>query len=303
VRDVLAELLESLELERIEENLFRGQSQNLGWGRIYGGQVLGQALSAARQTVPDDRYVHSLHAYFLRTGDTEHPVVYTVDPIRDGRSFNTRRVVAIQHGKAIFNLSASFQVREEGFEHQIPQLAEAPAPDGLMSERELGTRFLARLPEAVLAQVPPAMKERAVSRRPIEIRPLSPLNPIAPDVRPPRRQCWFKASGPMPDDLAVHQYLLAYASDFHFLVTSLQPHGVSWLTPGVQLASLDHAMYFHRPFRFDDWLLYDIESDTASGARGLVRGRFFDRAGALVATTTQEGLIRDRRSEKGAHRR
>ncbi len=293
--DVLTELLEILQLERIEENLFRGQSQDLGWGRLYGGQALGQALSAAAQTVPGDRPVHSVHAYFLRHGDPKRPIVYQVDPIRDGRSFTTRRVVAIQGGQRIFSLSASFQVEEGGLSHHVGMPSAIP-PGDLMNEQELGKRYLGRLPPELLAQIPPGLRERALSPRPIEIRPCAPQDPVMPGERPPHRQVWFRASGSLEGvDDAVHRYLLAYASDFHFLVTSMQPHGVSWLTPGMQVASLDHAMYFHRPFRMDDWLLYDIESPTASGARGLVTGRFFDRSGTLVASAVQQGLIRDRR--------
>ncbi len=292
--DVLHQLIDILRLERIEENLFRGASQELGWGRVFGGQVLGQALSAARQTVPEGRQAHSLHAYFLRPGATDRPVVYTVDPIRDGRSFTTRRVVAVQGGKAILNLAASFQITEGGFDH-AQAMPEAREPDDLMNERELGQRYLARLPEAVLKQIPRGLRDRATAEKPIEIRPINPMDPVKPPVREAHRQVWLRANGELPDDPEVHRTLLAYASDFHLLTTSLQPHGASWLTPGVQVASLDHAMWFHRPFRMDDWLLYDVTSPSASGARGLVSGRFFTRDGALVASVMQEGLIRDRR--------
>ncbi len=282
--DVLPELLDLLALERIEENLFRGDSQDLGWGQIFGGQVLGQALSAAEQTVPAERPVHSLHGYFLRKGDVLRPIVYMVDPIRDGRSFTTRRVVAIQDGRAIFNLSASFQVAEQGFDHADP-MPEAPGPDDLLSERELARRYAEHIPGPIV--------ERAVAARPMEFRPVKPRNPARPKTEPAHRQVWFRATGPLPDDQSVHRYLLAYASDFHFLTTALQPHGRSWLTPGVQVASLDHAMWFHRDVRMDDWLLYDVRSPSASGARGLVQGRFYDRRGRLVASTSQEGLMRD----------
>ncbi|MGB1015148.1 MAG: acyl-CoA thioesterase II [Nannocystaceae bacterium] len=281
--DVLANLVELLRLERIEENLFRGQSQDLGWGNVFGGQVLGQALSAAVQTVPTDRSVHSLHGYFLRTGDASKPIVYDVDCIRDGRSFTTRRVVAIQNGKAIFNLAASFQIQEPGFEHQ-DEMPEVAGPEGLLSERELFLKIADKIPEK--------LRERAFAERPIEIRPVKPVNVLRPDVRPPHRAVWWRARGPLPDDPALHQYLLAYASDFYFLPTTMQPHGVSWRTPGMQVASLDHAMWFHRPFRIDEWMLYMIDSPSASHARGLARGRVFTRDGRLVATTAQEGLIR-----------
>ena len=284
---VLDELLDLLGLERIEENLFRGQSQDLGWGAVFGGQVLGQALSAAEQTVPSDRGVHSFHSYFLRRGDAQKPIVYEVDPIRDGRSFTTRRVRAVQNGKAIFSMSASFQLHEDGFEHQ-DEMPEAEGPDGLVSELELARKFADLLP--------PKMREIATAERPIEIRAVDPNNPLNPDVRPPHKQVWYRAAGKLPDSPNVHQYLLAYASDFHFLTTALNPHGVSVWSRSMQVASLDHAMYFHRPFRFDDWLLYVIDSPSANGARGLVRGQFFDRQGRLVASTVQEGLMRRRES-------
>jgi len=280
---ILDELVNLLRLERIEENLFRGQSQDLGWGRVFGGQVLGQALSAAEQTVPADRTVHSMHGYFMRAGAADRPIVYDVDRIRDGRSFTTRRVVAIQGGRAIFSMSASFQVTEPGFEHQDP-MPEAPPPERLKSELELARLVADRIPEKLRAQ--------ALADRPIEVRPATPYNPLKPRVAPPQRTLWYRATGALPDELSIHQYLLAYASDFNFLGTSMLPHGVSWLSPAMQVASLDHAMWFHRPFRFDDWLLYVIDSPSASGARGLVRGRFFDRAGNLVASAAQEGLIR-----------
>lgn len=285
MRPVLAELLALLRLERIETNLFRGQSQDLGWGAVFGGQVLGQALSAAAQTVPGDRAVHSLHGYFLRQGDARRPIVYSVDPIRDGRSFTTRRVVAVQGGQPIFSLAASFQADEPGFAHQAP-MPSVPGPDGLKSEPELARRIADRLPSP--------LREMVVADRPIEIRPVDPQDPLKPDLRPPLRYVWYRVPDALPDDPAVHRYLLAYASDFHFLTTALQPHGVSWLSPGMQVASLDHAMWFHRPFRMDDWLLHVVESPSASGARGLVRGQFFDRQGNLVASTAQEGLVRAR---------
>lgn len=280
---VLQELLDLLRLERLEESLFRGQSQNLGWGTVFGGQVLGQALSAAEQTVPAERRVHSLHGYFLRKGDTERPIIYDVDRIRDGRSFTTRRVVAIQKGRAIFNLSASFQEPEPGLEHQSP-MPTVPPPEDLRSERELAQQYADVIPEP--------LRTRALGEKPIEVRPVTPTNPINPKVGEPRRQVWFRATGELPDDPRVHQHLLAYASDFHLLSTTLQPHGVSWLTPNMQVASLDHAMWFHQPFRLDQWLLYDIDTPASSSARGLARGQFFTPEGVLVASTTQEGLIR-----------
>ncbi|MCA9619375.1 MAG: acyl-CoA thioesterase II [Myxococcales bacterium] len=285
MRDVLGELLSLLGLERLEESLFRGQSQDLGWGNVFGGQVLGQALSAAEQTVPEGRSVHSIHGYFLRTGDASKPIIYDVDRIRDGKSFTTRRVVAIQSGHAIFSMAASFQIAEEGYEH-ADTMPDVPGPEELVSEIEIAKKFEAMIPEA--------FRKRALAERPIEVRPVQIINPLNPAPAPPQRQVWYRATGPLPDQLSVHQYLLAYASDFNLLGSTLHPHGVSWLTPGMQVASLDHAMWFHRPFRLDDWILYSIDSPSASGARGLARGEFFTRDGRLVASTMQEGLIRNR---------
>ena len=292
---VLDDLIARLELERIEENIFRGQSQDLGWGRVFGGQVLGQALSAAEQTVPADRMVHSFHGYFLRPGDAAKPIVFMVDPIRDGHSFTTRRVVAVQDGRAIYTMAASFQVEEGGFDHQAATMPEVPSPDELLSQRALAERYIAALPAAAQAAMPVAMRERALADRPIEIRPVAPPLPLNPPRSEPVRRVWFRANGALPDRRAIHELVLAYASDFHLLGTSLQPHGVGWLTPGIQIASLDHAMWFHRRFRFDDWLLYDLDSPSAQGSRGLSHGRWFTRDGVLVASTMQEGLIRDRR--------
>jgi len=280
----VADLVDHFALERIEDTIFRGRSRDLGWGRVYGGQVLGQALWAAAATVPKDRAPHSLHAYFLRPGDARVPVVYLVDPIRNGRSFATRRVVAKQHGEAIFNLSASFQLAEDGFDHHDP-MPEVPPPETLESDLSRAQRMAHRLPEK--------LAERATRPGPIETRPVGEHDPISPPAGPAVRQVWFRTRAPLSDDPAVHQALLAYASDTHFLVTSLQPHGVSWLTPGIQIASIDHAMWFHRSFRMDEWMLYCIDGPSTSGARGLVRGRFFQH-GKLVASTMQEGLVRNR---------
>ncbi len=289
MQPVLKDLIDLLALERIDRDLFRGKSQDLGWGAIFGGQVFAQALSAATQTLGSARPVHSAHGYFLRAGELDRPIVYQVDRLRDGKSFSTRRVVALQEGEAIFSLAASFQIEEPGLEHQdaIPQV---PPPDSLISEREYVLSLADKLPDVVRA--------RATARSPIEIRPVEARNPLAPTVRAPSRRLWYRVIDRVPDDPALHRYLLAYASDFSFLGTALDPHGVSWLTGGMQVASLDHAMWFHRSFRVDDWLLYDVESPTASGARGLVRGRFFDRTGRLVASAVQEGLIR-KRGERG----
>lgn len=287
--DVLQALLDLLALERIEENLFRGQSQDLGWGTVFGGQVLGQALSAAVQTVPADRQVHSLHAYFLRPGDVEHPIVYDVDRIRDGRSFTTRRVVAIQGGRPILNMSASFQIEEPGFEHQ-DAMPEVPAPESLPSDRDRVARVA-----ALAERLPAVVRERMLAERPFDIRTTDPDDdPFRPSPRPPRRMAWMRATAPLPDAPSLHRYLLAYASDFGFMGSALLPHGVSWLTPGVQIASIDHVIWFHQPFRCDEWLLHAMESPAARGARGFVRGQVFTRDGRLVASTAQEGLMRQR---------
>jgi acyl-CoA thioesterase-2 len=284
---LLDELLTLLKLERLEENLFRGQSQDLGWGQVFGGQVLGQALSACTQTVPSDRPPHSLHAYFLRPGDVTKPIVYAVDRARDGGSFTTRRVVAIQNGQTILNLAASFQKPEEGFEHQDAMPA-APPPESLPTEQERA--------QSVADKLPGWIRERLLGDRPFEVRISDmPDDLFHPAPRPPHRMVWLKTRGPLPDDLALHRYLLAYASDHAFIGTALLPHGVSFLTPGKQIASLDHAMWFHQPFRIDEWLLHVMDSPAANESRGLVRGRVFTQDGRLVASTIQEGLIRKRR--------
>ncbi len=282
--NVLGELLKLLKLEKIEENIFRGQSQDLGFGAVFGGQVVGQALSAAHQTVPADRHVHSLHAYFLRGGDAARPIVYSVDPVRDGKSFSTRRVVAIQNGRAILTMAASFQVVEPGFDHQEPGPEAVPGPEGLVPEMVLA--------RAVAERIPRTIREKILCPKPIEIRPVDPIDPFAPEKRPPIRYVWFKAIDSLPDDPMVHRYLLAYASDFGLVGTALYPHGHSYWEPPMQVASLDHAIWFHREFRMDDWLLYAMQSPNACGARGLAVGRVYTRQGILVASVTQEGLIR-----------
>ncbi|RJP41665.1 MAG: acyl-CoA thioesterase II [Desulfobacteraceae bacterium] len=284
--NVLDELLALLKLEKIEENIFRGNSQDLGFGNIFGGQVLGQALSAASHTVPADRSAHSLHAYFLRPGDPAMPIVYEVDCIRDGRSFTTRRVVAIQKGRAIFSMSASFQGAEDGFEHQ-EDMPDVPGPEGFLSEIEMARRVADKIPAAIRNQI--------LCIKPIEIRPVNPNNPFSPKKMEPRRYVWFKTIAKMPDDLSIHKYMLAYASDFGLVATSLYPHGKTFWDADMQVASLDHAMWFHRDFRMDEWLLYVIDSPSASRARGLNHGHIYTRDGRLIASTSQEGLIRHRR--------
>ena len=286
---VLEELLSLLELERIEENLFRGESQDLGFRALFGGQVLGQGLSAASRTVETARKAHSLHAYFLRAGDASLPVVYMVDRVRDGGSFTTRRVVAIQKGQPILTMMASFQLGEEGFTHGdgMPQV---PPPEDLVDEHTDWTRNLERIPEP--------LRERLTAERPLEFRQVEPLDPFHPEVRAPQRAVWFRARGKLPDDPQVHRYLLAYASDYSLLGVALQPHGVSFVTRRLQLASIDHALWFHDELRLDDWLLYTMDSPWAGNGRGLTRGRIFSRDGRLVASVTQEGLMRMREEKR-----
>jgi acyl-CoA thioesterase II len=281
---VLDELVKLLALEKIEENLFRGQSQDLGWGNVFGGQVLGQALSAAVQTVPADRLPHSLHAYFVRPGDVKKPIVYQVGRVRDGGSFNTRRVEAVQNGQTILLLASSFQKHEVGYEHQDAMPA-APPPLEVPTEQErLG---------ASLAKLPAYVRDRLTAPSPFEVRVVNAADdPLSPTPREPRRMVWLKTRATLADDPSLHRYLLAYASDYAFIGTALLPHGVSFLTPGKQIASLDHAMWFHRPFRIDEWLLHVMDSPAAQEARGLVRGNVFTQDGRLVASTIQEGLIR-----------
>lgn len=281
--DVLEELLRLLELEEIEENIFRGQSQDLGFKNVFGGQVLGQALSAASYTAPPERAAHSLHAYFLRPGDGNKPIVYTVERMRDGKSFATRRVKAIQKGQPIFFMSVSFQRQEVGFDHQ-DEMPDVPGPDDIESEMDMA--------RALADQIPPGIQEKILCEKPIEIRPVDPVNPFKPQKKPARKYVWFRTVKPLPDDAATHRYMLAYASDFNLVTTSLLPHGHTFWEPEMQVASLDHAMWFHRPFRMDQWLLYAIDSPNASQGRGMGIGRIFTRDGRLVATVAQEGLIR-----------
>jgi acyl-CoA thioesterase-2 len=282
---VLTELLALLKLEVIEQGLYRGQSQDLGYRALFGGQVMGQALSAAQETVAENRFVHSLHSYFLRAGDASKPVVYDVENIRDGASFSTRRVQAIQNGKAIFYMTASFQHVEEGFNHQ-DKMPNVPAPESLNSFQD----FI----EENQSAIPEPLREKFLAERPIEMRPVEQYNWLTPEKASSNSQMWIKANGDLPDDLRIHTYMLAYTSDFHFLPTALQPHGLSHWQPNFQIATIDHAMWFHRPFRFDDWLLYCMDSPSATNGRGLVKGQIFNRQGELVASTMQEGVIRQR---------
>jgi len=280
---VLADLLQLLDLERLEMNLFRGVSRDIGSPQVFGGQVLGQALMAASRTVEPARAVHSLHSYFLRRGDFDAPIVYEVDRSRDGASFTNRRVVAIQHGQQIFHLSASFHLPEVGPDHQVEAPAVTP-PEELPDLTATVRRRLKDLPD---------QRRRFWERdRPFEFRSVEAIDDGRP--RPGVRHIWFRLAGHCPDDAVLHRCLLAYVSDFHLLETATLPHGLSFHTGDVLLASLDHGMWFHRPFHIDDWLLYALISPSSSGARGMAFGRIFDRAGRLVASTAQEGLLRVR---------
>jgi acyl-CoA thioesterase-2 len=282
--DPLAELLSLLDLERIEVNLLRGVSPDDGMKRVFGGQVIAQALVAAYRTV-ENRVCHSLHAYFIRPGDPNVPILYEVDRARDGKSFTTRRVVAIQHGEQILNLAASFQIPETGFSHQSP-MPTVKKPDELKSEDEL--RQMAK------DHIPKEFQRQFARPRPIELKPVDPRQMISPAKTEPKKQMWLRARGQVGDNIPLQQCLLAYASDMGILDTATKPHGVNWFTGGVQMASLDHSMWFHEPFDISNWLLYTMDSPSASGARGFNRGEVFTESGKLVASVAQEGLMRPR---------
>jgi acyl-CoA thioesterase-2 len=283
----LGSLLSLLDLGRVENNFFRGVSPSDRWQRVYGGQVLGQALVAAYRTV-EDRLCHSLHAYFLRAGDPRVPILYEVDRSRDGRSFSARRVVAIQHGAPIFTMSCSFEVQEPGMEHQSG-MPDVPAPETLRSEQQWRSEIASQIPEHVRGWF--------MRARPIEMRPVLPVNRFDGEKREAKQIVWFRAAAALPDSRPLHQCVLAYASDMTLLDTSLLPHGYNLFAPELQLASLDHAIWFHRPFRADEWLLYVQQSPSAAGSRSFNRGEIFRRDGALVASVAQEGLIRRRHTE------
>ncbi|MDY6941398.1 MAG: acyl-CoA thioesterase II [Pseudomonadota bacterium] len=263
----LEDLKKLLDLEPLEDLLFRGESWDVGGRMVFGGQVLAQALMAAGRTVPAERHAHSLHAYFLRPGAMDQPIVFRVETPRDGRSFTTRHVAAIQRGRPIFQLSASFQIDETGLDHQSPT-PQVPDP-------------------ATLTRTTPPRRSR-----PFDFRRISPSEQTSQDARPNEQQLWLKTRGELEENRLLHQCVLAYVSDFHLLSTALLPHGLTFQAPGVRGASLDHAMWFHRPFRADDWLLYSMESPNATGGRGLAHGRFYDTNGQLVASASQEGLLR-----------
>jgi len=281
----LADLVALLELEQLEVNLFRGASRDIGSPQVFGGQVLGQALSAAAATV-EGRVVHSLHAYFLRRGDCIAPIVYQVDRSLDGHSFSNRRVVAIQHGQQIFNMAASFQATEAGFDHQIG-MPPVPPPESLADSSGPPAQLLERLPERV--------RRFFEQPRPFEFRMVQSIDYLHPQRAPPERQIWFRAVDALAEDEMLHRRLLAYVSDFFLLDTATLPHGTSFLKPTLVMASIDHALWFHRTLRVDDWLLYAMESPSASGARGFARASVFARDGRLVASAAQEGLVRSRK--------
>ena len=282
MKQLLDDLVKLMTLERLELDLFRGESRDIGSPQVFGGQVLGQALMAATESV-EGRGVHSLHAYFLRRGDFNSPIVYEVDRARDGNHFSTRRVVAIQHGTQIFNMSASFQSDEDGLAHQV-SMPEVPPPEDLAD--------LASFYREILPQLSSAVRRVIEKKRPFDFRPTQPPSFLNAEKVSPHRNIWFRAVAPLPDDEALHRCLLAYVSDFNLLDTALMPHGIAFGARNLMMASIDHAMWFHRSVRVDDWLLYSTDSPSASGARGFSRGSIFARDGRLVASTSQEGLMR-----------
>jgi acyl-CoA thioesterase-2 len=279
---VLDDLIGLLRLEQIEDNIFRGDSRDIGSPQVFGGQVIGQALSAAQNTV-DDRVAHSLHAYFLRRGDVDAPIIYEVDRSRDGRSFSNRRVVAIQHGRPILNLAASFQVPEEGLHHQF-EMPNVPGPEGL--------KDLTEVAKDMLEFIPSKMRRFLTDKRPFEFRHVEPVNFEHPGKLPPKKHVWIRAVAKLPDNPVLHQNLLTYVSDYELLGVATLPHGLSFTRGSVIMASLDHALWFHSEVRMDEWLLYAMDSPSSSGARGFARGQLFTEDGRLVASTSQEGLMR-----------
>nr|WP_246732548.1 acyl-CoA thioesterase II [Bradyrhizobium yuanmingense] len=281
----MKQVLDILEPERVETDRFRGRSVDLKWGYVFGGQFVGQALAAAEHTVHQDQAPHSVHGYFLRSGDERQPITYKVERIRDGKSFATRRVDAVQDGRTVFTLTASFQREEAGFEHQ-DLMPETAGPEGLLSQAQIARKYMDKMPHAARAQL---SFERA-----IEIRPVDPVDILNPQAKPPKRSVWYRAVDALPDRPALHRALLAYVSDLNLLSTAMRPHALTWVTTGIQSTSLDHAIWFHRSFRMDDWLLFVMDSPSANGARAFASGRFFTQDGRLVASVAQEGLIRVR---------
>jgi acyl-CoA thioesterase-2 len=279
----LAGLVRLLELERLEDNLFRGESRDIGSPQVFGGQVLGQALRAAYATVESDRVAHSLHAYFLKRGDFNAPIVYFVDRSRDGQSFTSRRVTAIQHGEQIFHMSASFQLPQDGVEHQI-EMPVVPPPESVPDVGLRTSRALSQLPEKI--------RQFYANVHPFEFRMTDPIDPLQPRNASPQQYIWIRAIDRLPDDDALHRCLFAYVSDFHLLGTAVRPHALSFASGNLRIASIDHAMWFHRPMRIDEWLLCAMDSPSASGSRGFARCSIFSRDGRLVGSTAQEGLLR-----------
>jgi acyl-CoA thioesterase II len=283
---ILQDLVNLLDLENLEVNLFRGQSRDLGGKSVFGGQVIGQALVSASRTIQAG-VPHSLHAYFLRPGDMSLPIVYEVDRVRDGRTFTTRRVQAIQNGQPILTMIVSFQREEAGLEHQ-QSMPDVPPPEKLRNSRDLHDEWLQSVPEVSDRIFHSLTRELA-----IEFKPVEPWNPLKPEVRPPQQHIWFRAAGKLPDNPMLHRCVLAYASDFNLLSTAVRPHGRTWYSENMVIASIDHALWFHRDVRVDDWLLYSMDAPTAQGARGLSRGLIYDRKGRLVASVAQENLMRE----------
>ena len=286
----IQELVDLLDLEVIDDNLFRGLSRDLGGRSVYGGQVVSQALVAGGRTVAEGD-VHSLHAYFLRPGDMNHPIIYEVDPVRDGRSFTTRRVQAIQHGQAILTMIVSFHKPEEGWEHQA-QMPDVPPPETFPSERERRLKLLETIDNPL-----PRLRQFLTQDTLFDIRHVKPVDLFEHQPMPPREAFWFRTVDRLPDDPVVHRCVLAYASDFGPLATTLLPHGVGSANPHLRMASIDHAIWFHRQARVDDWLLYVLESPSMQSSRGLSFGSIFTRDGKLVASVAQEGLVRIARQE------
>lgn len=283
----MQKLLSILDLERLEHNLYRGRSNEVGWQRVFGGQVIGQALVAAQRTVGEGRHVHSLHCYFMLPGDPAAPIIYNVDRLRDGGAFTTRRVTAIQHGHAIFSLECSFQVEEEGLEHQMPIPLDVPAPEELPSQFELLEMSGHAIPDSV--------RSFWARDRPLEIRPVNAEHYTSSEKLPPQQHVWLRMRGEVPDERCLQEAILAYLSDMTLLDTATFAHGRIGFDKDIQMASLDHAMWFHRRHKLDDWLLYTADSPSTMGSRGFTRGLIYARDGTLVASTAQEGLVRQRR--------
>lgn len=279
-------LLDLLHVAKIDNAIYRGQCEDLGLRQVFGGQIIAQALSAAQQSAPSERNIHAYHSHFLRPGDGNLPIIYNVEVLRDGKSFSTHYISALQNNIPIFYMTASFQINEEGFTHQNTIPDGIPPPEQLISETEIARKMAHLIPEN--------MRSKFTTERALDIRTPVIHNPFKQEITPPRRYIWLKANGQMPNEPYWHQCLLSYASDLHFLPTTLQPHGKGFLEADMQVATLNHSMWLHRPFRLDDWILYAVESPSASGARGFVLGQFYTRQGVLIASTAQEGLIRQR---------